>query len=131
QTLADTCFGPDAIVFAHSIGAVPTVLAANRTPVAGLVLVEPALYDIVRGDAVIEGHIGIVTEAHTRAAIGDLRGFWAILRPLMLGGAFDEDRWDAEQPLAQRWASSNTPWGHVVRPDAIESVPTLVITGGW
>lgn len=89
----------------------PAVLAAasGELDVAGLVLVEPALYDIVRGEAVIERHVGIVTEARAQADEGDLRGFWAILRPLMFGGPFDPELWDAERAAAQRWAASNVP----------------------
>lgn len=123
--------GRSALIFAHSIGAVPVALAAAEADFAGLVLIEPALYDLARGDAAIERHIGIVVEARARAAAGDLRGFWAILRPLMFGGAFDADRWVEEQPLAERWARTNLPWGHGVRARMLERVPTLVVTGGW
>ncbi|CAH0123826.1 hypothetical protein SRABI76_00065 [Microbacterium oxydans] len=121
------------IVFAHSIGAVPAVLAAatGRMNIVGLVLVEPALYDISRGSVSIERHIGIVSEARAQASAGDLRGFWRILRPLMFGGRFDAAKWNAERPLAERWASTNPPWGHGVRPSALTGVPTLVVTGGW
>ncbi|MGL3150830.1 hypothetical protein ACSS7Z_10760 [Microbacterium sp. A82] len=119
--------------FAHSIGAVPTVLAAasGALDVAGLVLVEPALYDIVRGEPPVERHISAVTEARAQAADGNLRGCWAILRPLMFGGTFDEDAWDEERPLAEYWAQTNVPWGHAVRPHLLTGIPTLVITGGW
>ncbi|GAB3631429.1 hypothetical protein GCM10027421_07820 [Microbacterium shaanxiense] len=113
--------------------AVPAVLAAasGRLDVAGLVLVEPALYDIARGEHAIERHIAIVTEARAQAAEGELHGFWAIFRPLMFGEAFDVDRWDAERAAAERWASSNVPWGHGVRSGMITGIPTLVVTGGW
>lgn len=131
EILAREHLGLDAVVHAHSIGAVPAVLAAATRGPAGLVLVEPALYDLVRGEAVVERHIGIVTEARTRAAVGDLRGFWAILRPLMFGGPFDEVRWEAERPLAEHWATTNVPWGHGVRPGMLHGVPTMVVTGGW
>lgn len=119
------------LLFAHSLGAVPAVLAAERLDVAGLVLIEPALYDIARGHAAIERHIGIVTEARARASDGDFRGFWAILRPLMFGGPFDPTRWDEEQPLAARWALTNLPWGHGVRARMLNGHPTLVVTGSW
>jgi pimeloyl-ACP methyl ester carboxylesterase len=121
------------LLFAHSIGAVPAVLAASqrREDIAGLVLVEPALYDIARGRASIERHIGIVTEARSQADAGNLCGFWAILRPLMFGGPFDPTRWDDERPLAERWATTNLPWGHGVRAQMISGIPTRVITGGW
>ncbi|HWV49042.1 MAG TPA: alpha/beta fold hydrolase [Microbacterium sp.] len=120
-----------ALVFAHSIGGVPAVLAAGAMHPAGLVLVEPALYDIARGHPAVERHIGIVTEARAQADAGNLRGFWAILRPLMFSGPFDEARWADEQPVAERWALTNLPWGHGVREDLIDGIPTLVVTGGW
>lgn len=123
--------GRPTIVYAHSIGAVPAVLAASHVDTAGLVLVEPALYDIVRGDPAAERHIGIVTEARAQAERGDLRSFWAMMRPLMFGGPFDPESWDAEQALAARWSTMNLPWGHGVRPAMIERIPTLVVTGGW
>lgn len=121
------------IVFAHSIGAVPAVLAAatGRMDIVGLVLVEPALYDISRGSASIERHIAIVSEARAQAASGDLQGFWRILRPLMFGGPFNPATWSEERPLAERWASTNLPWGHGVREHALTGIPTLVVTGGW
>lgn len=121
------------IVFAHSIGAVPAVLAtaSGKLDVVGLVLIEPALYDIARGRAPIERHIGIVSDARALAAGGDLRGFWAILRPLMFDGPFESERWDRERPIAQHWAETNLPWGHGVRTSMVFGVPTLVVTGGW
>ena len=120
------------LVFAHSIGAVPAVLAASeREDIVGLVLVEPALYDIARGRESIERHIGIVTEARSRADAGSLRGFWSILRPLMFGGPLDAARWGDERALAERWATTNLPWGHGIRARMISGIPTLVVTGGW
>ncbi|WP_160298637.1 alpha/beta fold hydrolase [Microbacterium sp. SA39] len=119
------------LIFAHSIGAVSAVLAADRLNIAGLVLVEPALYDLARGDAAIERHIAIVTEARDLASGGELRGFWAILRPLMFGGHFDPTHWDDERALAERWASTNVPWGHGVRERTLRGIPTLAVTGGW
>lgn len=120
-------------LFAHSIGAVPAVLAAASAPAAdaALVLVEPALYDIARGEPVIERHIAAVTEARSQAADANLRGFWAILRPLMFGGPIDDDLWNEERPVANRWSTTNVPWGHDVRPAMLESIPALVVTGGW
>jgi hypothetical protein len=120
-----------AIVFAHSLLAVPAALASTTRRVAGLVLVEPALYDLARGTESIERHIGIVTDARDLAASGDLAGFWAMLRPLMFGGSFDPGRWPAEQPVAAFWAARDVPWGHGVRTRMIDGVPTLVVTGGW
>ncbi|MGW8483956.1 hypothetical protein ACWGJP_12555 [Microbacterium sp. NPDC055903] len=123
--------GADAVVFAHSIGAVPTAIAARACSPRGVVLVEPALYDIARGEHAIERHIAIVTEARSQAEVGDLRAFWTILRPLMFGGPFDAEVWEQERPVAERWATTNLPWGHGVRADMLDGVPTLVVTGGW
>lgn len=132
-TLIDSYSGARVVLHAHSLGAVPAVLAAGsgRLDLAGLVLVEPALYDTARGEQAIERHIAIVTEARAQAAEGELQGFWAIFRPLMFGEAFDVDRWDTERAAAERWASSNVPWGHGVRAGMITGIPTLVVTGGW
>jgi hypothetical protein len=49
----------------------------------------------------------------------------------MFGGPFDAARWSEERPLAERWASTNLPWGHGVRAHALTGIPTLVVTGGW
>lgn len=132
-TLLAAYAGTRVLLYAHSLGAVPAVLAAasGELDVAGLVLAEPALYDIVRGEAVIERHIGIVTEARAQADEGNLRGFWAVFRPLMFGGPFDPELWEAERATAQRWAASNVPWGHGIRSEMIAGIPTLIVTGGW
>ncbi|WP_144877496.1 hypothetical protein [Microbacterium sp. 1.5R] len=119
------------VVFAHSLLAVPAVLASTTRRVAGLVLVEPALYDLGRGLESIERHIGIVTDARDVAASGDLRGFWAMLRPLMFGGPLDDKRWSAEMGVAAFWATRDLPWGHGVRDHMLQDIPTLVVTGGW
>lgn len=133
RSLIDAYAGMPVVLYAHSLGAVPAVVAAasGRLDIAGLVLVEPALYDIVRGVAAIERHIAIVTEARAQADAENLRGFWAIFRPLMFGEAFDADRWNIERSAAERWASGNVPWGHGVRTRMLSGIPTLVVTGGW
>ena len=130
--IVHACQPPRAVLFAHSLGAVPAVLAAasGRIDLAGLVLVEPALYDAVRGDEAIERHIAIVSEARDQA-VADLRGFWMIFRPLMFGGPFDPETWATEQAVAEHWAFTTLPWGHGVRANATRDVSTLVITGCW
>ncbi len=119
------------VLFAHSILGVAAVLAAPALRPRALVLVEPALYDLVRGSEAIERHISAVTEARSRAACGDLRGFWAILRPLMFGGPFDSARWDAERAVAEHWAQTPLPWGNGLREGMLQGTPLLVATGGW
>ncbi|WP_194764116.1 alpha/beta hydrolase [Microbacterium sp. UFMG61] len=131
SALRSRCERRRVIVFAHSIGAIPAVIAARDLDLAALVLIEPALYDIARGDAAVERHIGIVTEARSVAEAGDLPGFWAIMRPLMFGGHFDGALWDEERALAARWACTNLPWGHGARAQMVDGIPTLVVTGGW
>lgn len=131
RTLVAEHSGVRTLLFAHSIGAVPAVLAARRLDLVGIVLVEPALYDIARGDEAIERHIAIVSEARSQADAGELRSFWAIFRPLMFGGPFDPVTWDVERAAAERWATTNLPWGHGVRAATLTGIPTLVITGGW
>lgn len=125
--------GRPGLLFAHSIGAVPAVLAAatGELEISGLVLVEPALYDIARGDAAVERHIAAVTEARAQAADGNLRGCWGILRPLMFGGPFDEALWADERSVADHWSTTNVPWGHGVRAEMLDGIRTLIVTGGW
>ncbi|WP_449408155.1 hypothetical protein [Microbacterium maritypicum] len=131
RMLLDDARTARSVVFAHSLRAVPAVLAAESGQIAGLVLVEPALYDLVRGVSSAERHIAIVSDARALAAAGDLHGSWAMLRPLMFGGALDETRWDAESSVAERWATSEVPWGHGVRRRMLSGIPALVVTGGW
>lgn len=121
------------VLFAHSAGAVPAVLAINRKAVFvdALVLLEPALYDIARGMPAVEHHIDVITHARALADAGDLYGFWREVRPVMFGGPAEQENWGAEEPLAARFATVELPWGHAVTPDMIEGVRTLVITGGW
>lgn len=125
--------GEPLVLFAHSLGGVPAVLAAHRCvlDVRALVLVEPALYDMARGEAVIERHIAIWAEARARVAAGDLRGFWAIIHPLMFGGPLDRSSWPEERGFAAQWADTELPWGHGLRPGMLRASPTLVVTGGW
>jgi len=122
-----------AVLFAHSAGAVPAVLAIDRKAVSveALVLLEPALYDVARGMPAIEQHIDAITHARTLADAGDLYGFWREVRPVMFGGPAEQEKWAVEEALAARFASVELPWGHAVTPDMIEGVRTLVITGGW
>lgn len=131
RTIRNVCRGRRPTVFAHSIGAVPAVLAAGSLDLTALVLVEPALYDIARGNPAVERHVSAVTEARAQAGDGNLRGFWAILRPLMFGGPLSEERWSAEQEVARRWSTTNVPWGHGIRSAILADIPTLVVTGGW
>jgi pimeloyl-ACP methyl ester carboxylesterase len=124
---------PGAIVFAHSAGAVPVFLAlrTNRLAARALILVEPALYDIARGDPAIESHIDAMSRARARSRNGDLFGYWQIVRPLMFGGPADPARWETEREVATRFEARQPPWGFGVKASAIAQVPTFVVTGGW
>lgn len=122
-----------AVVFAHSAGAVPVFLAlqARALSLRALVLIEPGLYDIARGDAAIESHIDTMTRARALSSVGDLFGYWSIVRPLMFGGPAERSRWDAEKEAAATFEAKQPPWGFAVEASAIADLPTLVITGGW
>lgn len=123
----------DAVVFAHSAGAVPVFLALKARQIAprALVLLEPGLYDVARGVPVIEDHIETMTRARALSRSGDLFGYWSIVRPLMFGGPADRSRWDEEREAAARFEAKQPPWGFGVTSSAINGVPTLVVTGGW
>lgn len=49
----------------------------------------------------------------------------------MFGGPFDAALWEEERSLAERWSSANLPWGHGVRPEMLDGIRTLIVTGGW
>ncbi|MGN6198702.1 alpha/beta hydrolase [Humibacter sp.] len=120
-------------VIAHSFGAVPVLFALREgyLRMDHLVLAEPALYDIARGDLAIETHISAMSKARQRADEGDLEAYWRIVRPLMFGGPFVREKWGSEQTLARRFSRQTPPWGHDITADVIEPVHTLVLTGGW
>lgn len=124
--------GP-AVVVAHSLGAVVAALAAtaDRLAVSHFVLVEPALYDLARGEHAIEAHIEAMTTARKLAHEGDLYGYWQIISPLMFEDAASPDRWVRERVVAERFAALPVPWGHAVTVATFAQTPTLVVTGGW
>lgn len=120
-------------VIAHSFGAVPVLIAFHEglLKVDHLVLAEPALYDIARGHPAIEKHIAVMAKATSHVETGDLDAYWSVVRPLMFGGPFSRDQWDSEEPLARRFSRQTPPWGHGIAAETIETVHTLVVTGGW
>ena len=119
------------VVVAHSLGAVPVALAVGRLPITHLVLVEPALYDIARGDDAVEAHVRPMTGARALAGAGDLYGYWAIVAPMMFGRDADRETWDEDRLVAERFAALDPPWGHKIDASVFEELPTLVVTGGW
>ncbi len=120
------------LVIAHSLGAVPVALeysaGALRAP---LVLVEPALYDVARGDPAVEAHIGTVTVARARAAGGDLYGFWQFNAPLMFSREATIEAWPEDLSVAERLVDLQPPWGHGIRAADFIDVQVLVVTGNW
>ena len=131
--VGEQCPDGNFIVVAHSLGAVPVAMAYGAGDICAthVVLLEPALYDIARGDGAIERHIGPVTVARQRAASGDLFGYWQIVGPLMFRREASRDTWDEDKDLAQRFADLDPPWGYDINASAFAEVPTLVVTGGW
>lgn len=111
---------PNAVAFAHSAGAVPLFLALQARQIAprALVLLEPGLYDVARGDPAIEDHI----DAMTRARVLSQSGF---------GGPAERSHWEEEREVAARFEAKQPPWGFGVESSAMTGLPTLVITGAW
>lgn len=118
---------------AHSWGGVPTVtaIAQGRITAERLVLIEPALYDLVRGHPKVEAHIELITRARDRSSAGDIRGYWGIVKPAMFGAESTDESWPTDEPHARRFAALPTPWGHGLEGLASELPPTLVVTGDW
>lgn len=125
--------GDVVVVVAHSLGAVPAALAytAGLLTASHVVLLEPALYDIARGDEAIERHIIAMTEARECAETGDLFGYWQIVAPLMFGRTARRESWQADQPVARRFAAMDAPWGYGLEGSVFAPVPTLVVSGNW
>lgn len=131
--VGEQCPDGNVVVVAHSLGAVPAAMAyrAGEINASHVVLLEPALYDIARGDGAIERHIGPVTEARQRAASGDLFGYWQIVGPLMFRREASRDTWHEDKDIAQRFAELDPPWGYDIDESVFAEVRTLVVTGGW
>lgn len=104
--------GP-AVVMAHSLGANVVALALrNRGLYASrLIFAEPALYDIARGDTVIEACIAPMEQARAKAAAGDLFGYWQIVKPIMFGGPAVAEEWSEEEAFATEFSAHAEPWG--------------------
>lgn len=131
--VGEQCPDERVVIIAHSLGAVPAALAYTNGGIAAshVVLLEPALYDIARGQDAIERHIIPMTEARERAKGGDLFGYWQIVGPMMFGREATRESWPEDQDLAQRFADMEPPWGHGIEETAFANVSRLVVTGGW
>ncbi|CAN5132392.1 MAG: alpha/beta hydrolase [Nocardioides sp.] len=133
EVVGEQCPTGEVVLIAHSLGAVPAALAyqAGDIGASHVVLLEPALYDIARGEDAVERHIEPMTEARERANAGDLFGYWQIVGPLMFGREASHESWQEDRELAQRFADIDPPWGHGIDHSVFAEVPTLVVTGGW
>lgn len=129
--VAAQCPRGDVVVVAHSLGAVPLALAIGGLRATHVVLIEPALYDVARGDEAVEAHVGPMTHARARADSGDLFGFWAVVAPMMFGREATRETWPDDEALARRFADIDPPWGHGIDGSVFAHVPTLVVTGDW
>ena len=131
--VGEQCPDGNVVVVAHSLGAVPAAMAygAGDISASHVVLLEPALYDIARGDGAIERHIGPMTDARQRAARGDLFGYWQIVGPMMFRREASVDTWHEDKDIAQRFADLDPPWGYDINESVFAEIPTLVVTGGW
>ena len=129
--LREQCPSRDVVLVAHSLGAVPAALGLDVTSLSHVVLLEPALYDVARGDVAVEAHISAMTTARESADAGDLFGYWQVVAPLMFGRPATDESWAEDRPLATRFAAVEPPWGHGIDATVFGAVPTLVVTGGW
>lgn len=129
--LREQCPSRDVVLVAHSLGAVPAALGLDVTSLSYVVLVEPALYDVARGDVAVEAHVSAMTTARESADAGDLFGYWQVVAPLMFGRPATDESWEEDEPLATRFAAVDPPWGHGIDATVFDAVPTLVVTGGW
>lgn len=120
-------------VVAHSLGAVPIALAIStrRLLPSRVILLEPALYDLARGDEAIEHHIVAMMHARQQAESGDLFSFWREFSALMFGSEPVLENWEDQRSTAQKFAAMDTPWGHSTEVRWVADVPTLVLTGAW
>ncbi|OJX69612.1 MAG: hypothetical protein BGO94_14095 [Micrococcales bacterium 72-143] len=132
DSLIELVTGPT-IVVAHSHGAIPVLLALPliRRQVKALVLLEPALYDVARGDPSVEAHISAMEHAREVLAAEGLESFWRVVRPRMFAGPLRSEEWEHERARAARFAEIVPPWGHGIEASTIEGTETHVISGGW
>ena len=133
ENLADLAPHEPVDVLAHSLGAVPAVLALNRGVIQArrLILLEPALFDLARGNQHVEKHISTVHRAHERNAAGDLYGFWEIIRPVFFGSRPNPEEWEKEQSAAQHFVDIPLPWELGIQQEMIPASSTTVVTGNW
>ncbi len=122
---------------AHSVGAVPALLAAERAPgaVGSLALLEPAAFSATRGGPRVEAHVAAMSAVFAQAADPRVRdGQFAVRFLTALGapGAAIADPGDPSlRSLGRRLRRSTPPWEVPLDRTVAARVPTLVVTGGW
>jgi pimeloyl-ACP methyl ester carboxylesterase len=122
---------------AHSVGAVPALLAAGRSPgaVGSLALLEPAAFSATRGGPRVEAHVAAMSAVFAQAADPRMRdGQFAVRFLTALGapGAAIADPGDPSlRSLGRRLRRSTPPWEVPLDRAVASRVPTLVVTGGW
>ncbi len=124
--------GESAIVVASSFGAIPVArLAAEHAGVAGLVLAEPALYSIARGEPAVEALITRMDPVYARGGSGSVAEFWAEAMTTLTGQPTPIPTDSADLDRASRFLAQGAPWNYEIDVLALARIPMLVITGGW
>lgn len=118
-------------VVAHSYGAIAATRAAMERPeeVRSLVLIEPTLFSLARGQDAVEAHIAAVGPVFAASEEVDA-GEYA-RRFLTALGVEDAQAPTTESGLrvAEQWRLTTAPWEYSVDESVFTRVPTLVMTG--
>lgn len=120
-------------LIAHSYGAIPAAMAAERRPgwCRSMVLFEPALYALARGSASVERHIERLTPVMTEAGSLDAAAFWRRWMTALTGTQPEPAGTTAQLAAAERFRLLAPPWSFQVPTAVFALVPTLVVTAGW
>jgi pimeloyl-ACP methyl ester carboxylesterase len=126
---------PDgAHLVAHSGGSVPALLAVARTPsaVRSLTLFEPACLGVSRGRPGTEEMVAALGAVFERAGdAGFSDGQFAADFMVAMGAPAVDPADPGSAGFGRQLRLSTPPWQVPVSLDAIGTVPTLVVTGGW
>lgn len=120
-------------VVAQSYGANAALLAAQREPslVRSLVLLEPACFDLARGEPAVEEHIAAMTPVFEVADDPKISTHEFSQRFAAAMGVEPPDVSDDElEERVRRLRALRPPWDLGLRPDQDLKQSTLVITGG-
>jgi pimeloyl-ACP methyl ester carboxylesterase len=120
-------------LIAHSYGAIPAAMAAERRPgwCRSMVLFEPALYAVARGSASVEQHIDRLTPVMTEARSLGAATFWRLWMTALTGTEPEPARSPAQLAAAERFRLLAPPWSCQVPTAVFSRVQTLVVTAGW